>query len=92
MMTKARILVVGERESGAGNIEETLGDLGCAECVAVSSGAQGVERATQMRPDLALVVLGLEGTVSGVQAAAKICDQLGVPVIYLVWDGRGAIQ
>ncbi len=86
MMTKAKILVVGVRESVAGNIEDTLEDLGCAQCVTVASGAQGVERAAQMRPDLALIELGLEGAVSGVQAAAKICGQLGVPVIYLTGE------
>lgn len=84
MIANARILVVRESDSGAGSIEGTLKDLECAECITESSGEQGVEKAAQMRPDLALVELGLEGAVSGVEAARKIRGQYGVPVIYLV--------
>ena len=83
-MANARVLVVRESDSGAGSIERTLKDLECAECITESSGEQGVERAAKMRPDLALIELGLEGAVNGVEAATKIREQIGVPVIYLV--------
>ena len=39
-----------------------------------------------MHPDLALIDLGLEGAVSGLEAAANIGGQLAVPVIYLVGE------
>ena len=86
MMADARILVVGESDSGAGSVESTLKDLEFAECIAEASGEKGVEKAARMRPDLALIELGLEGAVSGVEAATKIRDQLGIPVIYLVGE------
>ena len=84
MMTNARILVVRESDSGSGELERRLKDLGSAECVTVNSGEQGVEKAAELRPDVALVELGLEGAVSGVEAGAGIRRQLSVPVVYVV--------
>jgi len=86
MMANARILVIRESDFGAGVIERTLKDLECAACITESSGEKGVDKAVKMRPDLALVELGLEDTVSGVEAASKIRGQLGIPVIFLVGE------
>ena len=86
MIADAKILVVGESDSGAGSIKKVLQDLECAECIIESSGEQGVEKAAKVRPDLALIELGLKGAVSGVEAAAKIRGQFGVPVICLVGE------
>ena len=82
-MTNAKILIVQNDDSAAG-LEECLHGLGYAVC-GPASGRQAIEKAAGMRPDLALIDLGLEGEVNGIEAARQV-GSFGVPVIYLT-DG-----
>ena len=82
-MTDAKILIVEDDESGAAHLEECLKNLGYAVCDAVSCGREAIEKAADMRPDLALVDLRLEGEVTGLEAAAQIGSRFDVPVVYL---------
>ena len=49
-------------------------------------GTKPLKKAADLRPDLALVDLGLEGKVSGLETAEQIGSRFDVPVVYLT-DG-----
>ena len=85
-MTDAKILIVEDDESSAAHLKECLKDLGYAVCDSVSCGHEAIERAADKHPDLALVELGLEGKVSGLETAERIGSEFDVPVVYLT-DG-----
>ena len=85
-MTDAKILIVEDDEPSAAHLEECLKNLGYTVCAAVSCGHQAVEKAADLRPHLALVDLGLEGKVTGLETAEQIGSRFDVPVVYLT-DG-----
>ena len=82
-MTNAKILIVHGDDSAASRLEAHLKDMGHAVCAAVSSGPEALEKAAETRPDLALIDLGLEGEADGIEAARRIGERFGVPVVYL---------
>ena len=90
-MTNAKILVVRRDLSGTVDLEGRLANLGYAVCAPVSRGKQAIEKAAEIRPDLVLVDLALEGEVNGIEAAGHIGSRLDIPVIYLVDDARESL-
>ena len=90
MRTKARILIVPEEGSDARGLEECLQGFGYAVC-GPASDRQALQNTLEMRPDLALVDLGLEGDVDGIEAAREI-RTTGVPVVYLTDGAEEELQ
>ena len=82
-MTDAKILIVEDDKPSTAHLEECLENLGYTVCAAVSCGHQAIEKAADLRPDLALVDLGLEGKVTGLETAEQIGSRFDVPVVYL---------
>ena len=87
-MTDAKILIVEDDGPSATHLEECLENLGYAVCASVSCGHEAIEKAATTRPDLALVDLGLEGEISGLETAERIGSKLDVPVVYLTDGGE----
>ena len=90
-MTNAKILIVEDDEASAAHLEECLKNLGYAVCAAVSCGHQAIEKAADLRPDLALVDLGLDGEFSGLETAEQIGSRFDVPVVYLADEAEGGL-
>lgn len=88
-MTDAKILIVEDDKPSTAHLEECLENLGYTVCAAVSCGHQAIEKAADLRPDLALVDLGLEGKVSGLETAEQIGSRFDVPVVYLTDEAEG---
>ena len=88
-MTDAKILIVEKDEPGSAHLEECLKHLGYRVCAAVTCGRQAIEKAADLRPDLALVDLELEGEVSGLETGAQIGSRFDVPVMYLTDRAEG---
>ena len=82
-MTDVKILIVEDDEPSAAHLEECLENLGYTVCDSVSCGHEAIEKAEHKRPDLALVNLGLEGKVTGLETAEQIGSRFDVPVVYL---------
>src|SRR5262245_51637429 len=84
-MSKAahRILVVEDQGLIAADIENTLKKLGYVVVGNVSSGADAISRSDQLRPELVLMDVRLQGEIDGIQAAEIIRDRFNVPVVYL---------
>jgi PAS domain S-box-containing protein len=81
---KARILVVEDEAIVVMEIREHLGLLGY-ECVGdCASGAEAIHDAGELRPDLVLMDVVLQGNgKDGIAAAQEIHDRFGIPVVYL---------
>ena len=88
-MTNAAILIVEDEQPVAEAVAERLERFGYTVCATVSSGQQAVETAAEMRPDLALIDLGLAGGMDGPEVAEQMRQRFDVPVVYLTDDAAG---
>ena len=79
----ARIMVVEDESIVARDIKSTLEELGYTVVAVVSSGAEALAAAAEVRPDLALMDIVLKGPLDGVQAASELRENFDIPVIYL---------
>ena len=82
-MAHTKILIVADNKSVAENIEGRLKELGYTVCAVVPTGAQAVEKAAEMYPDIVLIDIELEGEINGIEAAERIRNSLDIPTIYL---------
>jgi CheY-like chemotaxis protein len=57
--------------------------LGYTVTATAASGAEAIQKAGEMLPDLALIDIRLRGKMSGIEAAQQIQFHFGIPVIYL---------
>jgi diguanylate cyclase (GGDEF)-like protein/PAS domain S-box-containing protein len=82
-MTQTRILVVEDESIVALDIQDRLEALGYDVPTPVASGEKAIEQAGELRPDLVLMDIQLQGRMDGVEAADQIRRLFGIPVIYL---------
>lgn len=82
-MPLAQILVVEDDPIIALELEDRLPEIGYAVCAVTPSGEVAVDRARQLCPDLVLMDIRLKGAMDGIEAAAEIRTQFGIPVVYL---------
>ena len=83
-MANTKILIVEDKKSVAENVETRIKELGYTVCAVVATGAQAVEKAAEMHPDIVLIDIELEGEINGIEAAERIRNCLYIPTIYLV--------
>jgi len=82
-MTSPQILIVEDELIVARNIQVSLQKTGYEVPAIVSSGEEAIQRAGQIRPDLVLMDIQLQGEMLGVEAAEQIRTQFDIPVVYL---------
>jgi PAS domain S-box-containing protein len=82
-MTNERILVVEDEELIGQDIKFLLEDLGYEVPDLVPSGEEAINKAGETHADLVLMDIMLEGDMDGIEAANKINNQYGIPIIYL---------
>jgi PAS domain S-box-containing protein len=82
-MVNETILVVEDEELIGQDIKFLLEDLGYDVPYLVPSGEEAISRAGETHADLVLMDIMLEGEIDGIEAAHKINDKYGIPVIYL---------
>ena len=68
-MTNANVLIVEDDQAIAENIKKRLKDLEYTVCDTVSTGAQAIEQAVELSPDIALINVELEGEINGMETA-----------------------
>lgn len=81
-MEELKILLVEDESVEAMDIKRTLESFGYEVPYVVLSGAEAIEKATEIMPDLILMDIVLKGESDGIEAVSKIKD-LNIPVIYL---------
>ena len=82
-MAHTKILIVADKKSVVENVESRLKELGYTVCAVVPTGAQAVEKAAEIHPDVVLIDIELEGEINGIEASKRICNSLDIPTIYL---------
>ncbi|MBE0517382.1 MAG: response regulator [Methanophagales archaeon] len=82
-MADPQILVVEDEGIVATGIRNMLKDLGYTVPAVASSGKDAIKKAAEMRPDLVLMDIVLEGDMDGIEAAEQIRARFDIPVIYL---------
>ncbi|MHC1742546.1 MAG: response regulator [Syntrophobacteraceae bacterium] len=82
-MSAVRILVVEDEAIVAMEIEQRLAFMGYQSAGTSMSGDEAVALTGQLRPDLVLMDIRLQGDMDGIQAAGEILSRFRVPVIFL---------
>ncbi|MDO9515666.1 MAG: HD domain-containing protein [Syntrophales bacterium] len=80
---KKRILIVEDEIIIARDIESKLRVLGYETLPIVSSGEEAVERAGELKPDLILMDIVLNGEIDGIETTSRIGKLYDIPVVYL---------
>jgi PAS domain S-box-containing protein len=77
------ILVVEDEQIVAADIQSRLEQYGYRVPGIISSGEEALRRIGELRPDLLLMDIVLEGPLDGIQTVQEIRSQHDVPVVYL---------
>ncbi len=77
-----KILIVEDELLIAKNLSHKLEKLGYEIADVVSCGADAIQRAGEMKPDLILMDIVIKGDSDGIETAAIIHQKLDIPIIY----------
>lgn len=83
-------MIVEDESSAAQRIGIFLGRLGYDVVALIDNGAEAIETASALLPDLILMDVTLKGSVDGVMAANRISEQRDIPIIFLTAHGDDA--
>ncbi|HYG75154.1 MAG TPA: response regulator [Planctomycetota bacterium] len=83
MDAKPKLLVVDDEAIIAASLQEKLKALGYDVPMIAGSAEEAVQMAGEIRPDLVLMDILLEGGPDGIEAAGRIRDRYGIPSVYL---------
>lgn len=79
----AKLLVVDDEAIIATGLQVLLEHMGYEVTGVAASGEEAIEMAKDSAPDLVLMDIRLKGKMDGVEAAMRIHEMLGIPVIYI---------
>jgi CheY-like chemotaxis protein len=82
-VAEARILVVEDESVISLQIRTMLKTMGYSVCGSASSGQEAIDKARDLRPDLALMDVVLKETMDGIEAAERIRGYFNTPVIFI---------
>jgi CheY-like chemotaxis protein len=83
MMTNPRVLIV-EDDAIIVTLEKwRLSNLGYEVCGAASNGADALDLAEKMQPDIVLMDISLHGDIDGIETAGRIKKKFNIPVIFV---------
>lgn len=83
MAESARILVVEDERIVAQALRRCLQSLGYDVVALATTGEDALIKVEQLKPDLVLLDIQLEGKMDGIESASRIRKQFGIPVVYL---------
>jgi len=81
-MNTRQVLVVENQQIVALDLEVCLEALGFTVAFA-TTGEEATHKAEQLKPDLVLMDIGLDGPIDGIQAAEWIRKETNIPLIFL---------
>jgi two-component system, cell cycle sensor histidine kinase and response regulator CckA len=80
---KARILIVEDESIVQLDLQRRLQRMGHSVAGTASKGEEAIAKASELKPDLVLMDIRLEGSMDGIEAARRIRAEQGTPVIYV---------
>ena len=87
-MASTRILVVEDEAIVTADLRSKLERLGYIVCAVAFSGEDAIRQADETTPDLVLMDVRLQGSMTGFEAAARIRKRREVPVVYITAHTR----
>jgi diguanylate cyclase (GGDEF)-like protein/PAS domain S-box-containing protein len=82
-MQAPRIMVVEDERIIALHLRQQLEKLGYQVVGVVASGEQALENVRALEPDVMLMDIHIEGALDGIETAARMPEDLQIPVVYL---------
>ena len=79
----ATIIIAEDEKIVAKDIENKLKKLGYRISAVVSTGKDVLTKVSESAPDLVLMDIKLDGEMDGIEAAQKLKEGYGIPVVYL---------
>lgn len=79
----ARIMIVEDEWLFASELQRQLTELGYEVVAMAATGQDAIARVESARPDLAIMDVGLAGSMTGTETARRLWEEHGVPIIYL---------
>jgi two-component system, cell cycle sensor histidine kinase and response regulator CckA len=80
---KARILIVEDESIVQLDLQSRLQRMGHSVVGMASRGEEAIAKAVELKPDLVLMDIRLDGPMDGIEAARRIRAQQGTPVVYV---------
>jgi CheY-like chemotaxis protein len=82
-MAAARILIVEDERLIAVDLQRRLTRLGYTVVALAASGAEAVQKALALHPDVVLMDIRLQGDMDGIEAAQQIHAFVAIPVLFM---------
>jgi CheY-like chemotaxis protein len=82
-MNQPKLLIVEDERIVAEDLTRTLEKRGYRIAAIASSGEMAIEKAAEHQPDAVLMDIALAGEMDGIEAAERIRELSGIPIIYL---------
>jgi diguanylate cyclase (GGDEF)-like protein/PAS domain S-box-containing protein len=82
-MSTTGVLIVEDERIVALHLRQQLQRLGYQVMGVVASGDQALRQARELQPQVILMDIHIEGNMDGIEAAGRIRDELGIPIVYL---------
>jgi CheY-like chemotaxis protein len=83
MTIPAKILVIEDEGIIAKDIENRLKKFGYDVCGIVPTGEEAIAKVDELKPDLLLIDIRLQGSMDGIAVAQIVRYNFDLPVIYL---------
>jgi CheY-like chemotaxis protein/DNA-binding PadR family transcriptional regulator len=87
----SKILVVDDEAIITMQLEERLSALGYEVVGMAASGEESIEKAQRLKPDIVLMDIVMPGKMNGIEAAKKINEKMGIPVVFVTSYADDAI-
>ena len=82
-MTKGDILIVEDEALVAADLGDRLREMGYTVAGELASGEEALEKIPDLRPDLILMDIVLDGEIDGIEAARQVRSRWDTPVVFL---------
>lgn len=82
-MSKTNVLVVEDESIVAKDIQQSLTKLGYNVIGTAPTGEKALALVEEFRPDIVLMDIMLKGPMNGIEVAAEVKENFGIPVIFL---------
>ena len=83
------VLVAAADQIAIETLSELLGSLEYQIVGRVSTGAESIDRARELSPDLVLMEVNLDGDMDGIEAATTIREELSISTVFISSDSDG---
>lgn len=91
MSRRLKILIAEDEAISAMAMQRALTRSGYDVCDVVSTGEEAVEKVMQEKPDLVIMDVILNGSVTGIEAAFEIRSRSDIPIVFITGYEEGKL-